>query len=238
MQRGGDPWRHAPVEELQDQVLPRWFVLTALATIPLAIAVLIVALGVFRPAEVPVQARRPAPEGGLTHAVGDLAAGHTEPVPYADACRPLEGVRIAGSSEDQRVLRAALAALCNTPLDPPEAGALEAFADAGGVVRFGTFEATGVDSTLAYERDPPVLYVNTKFSRTEPLWIAPLIAHDTTHAALGPGEAEAALAARRAEDKVCDRLLGTQRRSRACADAEALLDLPDPLQALRDAGYR
>jgi hypothetical protein len=50
--------------------------------------------------------------------------------------------------------------------------------------------------------------------------------------------AAAALQAREAEDLVCDRLLSGRRESRGCEDAEALLALPDPGAALRDAGFR
>lgn len=238
MRRSEDPWRHAPVEELQDQVLPRWFVLTALVLIPAGVAVFVAAFVMADPGGVPVAARRPPPDEGLTNAVGDLAAGDARPVPYDSACPELRGIRIAGTDRDRDLLRRALAGLCNIDLGPVALEAVRAFAEAGGVVRFATFAATGVDSTFAYGQDPPVLYVNARFSRTDPLWIAPLIVHDATVAALGPGDATAAVAARTAELQVCDNLLGTAARSRGCADAAALLGLPDPLAALRDAGYR
>ncbi|MDQ3709712.1 MAG: hypothetical protein M3387_10505, partial [Actinomycetota bacterium] len=116
---------------------------------------------------------------------------------------------------------------------------LSAFAAAGGVVRFAQFEATGVDSTARLDTDPPVILVNARLTRTDPLWIAPLVAHDTTFfQGPDPGTAEAALAARQVEDLVCDRLLAGRRESRGCTDAEALLAMPDPLAALRAAGYR
>lgn len=234
-----DPWRKAPVGELGDQLLPRWFVLLCIALIPIAIAAVVAAFVVFRPAQVPVAARRPPPAGGLTNDVGQYAVGEAEPVPYTQTCPMLEGVHVAGTETDQQALRRGLAALCNTTLPPVISDRLERFARDGGVVRFAQFQRTGVDSTANAAHDPPQILVNAKLQRTDPLWIAPIVVHDAVLIG-GDGAATAAgaLQARRAEDLVCDRLLSGRRESRGCADAEALLALPDPEAALREAGFR
>jgi hypothetical protein len=233
-----DPWRSAPVGELQEQLLPRWFVILVLVMIPIAVAAVIAAFVVFRPAEVPVADRRPPPAGDLTNAVGEFVIGESAPQPYADACPTLRGVQIAGTEQDQRVLRLGIAGLCNVSLPGEITDRLARFAQAGGVVRFAAFEQTGVDSTAQPDAVPPRILVNARLQLTDPLWIAPLVAHDVTFTEADPATAEGALEARRAEALVCDRLLGGRRPSRGCGDARAVLDLPDPLAALRAAGFR
>jgi hypothetical protein len=232
-----DVYADSPVGELHDPLLPRWFVLLAIAAVLAAIATLVAAFVVFGPEEVPVEARRPPPSGTLTHDVGEFVLGETDAVPYEAACPQLEGVRIAGFEADRALLRQALAALCNTPLDDDAVAALAAFSAGGGVVRFAAFEATGVDS--AADLDGARILVNAKFvSMARPRWIAPVVAHDAVVLAGDPEAAETALRARQVEADVCRRLLGTEDASRGCEDAEALLALPDPLAALRSAGYR
>lgn len=232
-----DPWRRAPVGELQEQLLPRWFVLTALILVPVAIVAAIAAFLVFGPDEVPVAQRRPPPGGGLTSDVGDYRVGNLEPQPYAEACPALQGVRIAGTDDDLAALRLGIAGLCNTSLEPGTEDAIRAFARDGGVVRFAQFEATGVDSAAVLDGEPSTILVNARLQRTDPLWIAPVVAHD---AVVLSGDAETVdtrLAARRAEAQVCERLLSGRRPSRGCDDAQQLLAQPDPAAALRDAGF-
>lgn len=232
-----DPWRNAPVGELQEQLLPRWFVILALVSVPVAITALVAAFAQFGSDDLPVAERRPPPAAGLTSAVGELAVGDADPVAYAaEDCPLADGIRIAGEDADRAALSAGLDALCAAELDPATADRIGAFAEDGGVVRFAVFEATGVDS--AADLDGDRILVNAKFSQTTPAWIAPLIAHDATLLALEPGEAESALTARRAEAAVCRSLFADARPSRACEDAAALVSAPDPLADLRQAGYR
>ena len=233
-----DPWRKAPVGELQDQLLPRWFVLLCLALIPVALISIVAAFVVFGKDEVGVAQRRPPPAQGLTNDVGDYVVGESQPQPYEDACATLEGVQIAGTAEDQKALRLGLAALCNTTLPPVIADRVASFAADGGIVRFAQFQSTGVDSTAALSEQPPVILLNAKFQRTDPLWIAPLVAHDTTFANVNASTASGALEARRAEDLVCDRILEGRRESRGCDDAEAIVGSPDAEQMLREAGFK
>ena len=233
-----DPWRKAPVGELQDQLLPRWFVLLCLALIPIALVSVIAAFVVFGKDEVGVAERRPPPADGLTNDVRDYVVGESRPVPYADACTTLEGVQIAGTAEDQRALRLGLAALCNTTLPPVIADRVASFAADGGVVRFAQFQSTGVDSTAALDDSPPTILLNAKFQRTDPLWIAPLVAHDSTFVNVNAATAAGALEARRAEDLVCDRILEGRRESRGCEDAEELVGDANAEQLLREAGFK
>lgn len=231
-----DPWRNAPVGELQEQLLPRWFVLLAVVMVPLAIVAFLAAFLVFGSDEVPVAERRPPPAAGLTHAVGEFAVGDSDPVAHDPGCPLLDGVRIAGAEADLAVLAQGLDALCDADLAGATAERVAAFTAGGGVVRFAVFEATGVDSTA--DLDGERILLNAKFTQTQPAWIAPLVAHDVTLLDLGPGEAEAALAARAVEDAVCRELFTVVRPSRACDDAAELLAADDPLADLQAAGYR
>jgi hypothetical protein len=232
-----DPWAQAPVGELSEQLLPRWFVLLCIGAVVAAIATAIGAFIVFGPEEVPVEARRPPPGATLTHEVGDFLIGDTPEVAYDAPCPILEGVRIAGTDNDQALLRESLAGLCNTQLPTDAAAALAAFAGDGGVVRLALFEATGVDS--AAQLDGRRILVNAKFVQLgRSRWIAPVIAHDAVTLAGDPASAVTALRAREVEDEVCRRLLGSEDPSRGCDDAAAVLALPDPLASLRAAGFR
>jgi hypothetical protein len=236
-----DPWAKVPVGELEEPLLPRWFVLLALLLVPVALAVFVVAFFAFTPDpdELPPAARRPPPEGPFTHEIGRLEVGPNPPVAYAAPCPELEGVQIAGTDVDQAALRRALAATCTALDDAAVAAAVEAFAGAGGVVRFAAFEATGVDSVVDRAADPPRILVNARFAQAgRPRWISPLIVHDAVMLAGDPATAATALAAREAEAQTCDRVLGGEDRSRGCDDAAAIVALDDPLAALRQAGYR
>lgn len=234
-----DPWRKAPVGELQDQLLPRWFVILCVALVPVALVAGIAAFFVFGPEEVAVAERRLPPAEGMTNDVGEYRVGESPPVPYDEACPRLDGVQIAGTQADQRALRLGLNAVCNTSLPPVIEDRLSRFARDGGVVRFAQFQHTGADSTVLVDDGPPTILLNAKLQRTDPLWIAPVVTHDAVLLrGMGASTAAGALEARRAEDLVCDRILGGRRESRGCLDAEELLALPNPEAALREAGYK
>jgi hypothetical protein len=230
------PWSDAPTGELGDQLLPRWFVLTAMALVVGAVGVLAAALLSAQRDTVPVEARRPPPSLMYTTAAGEVQTGVSAPQTYDAPCTLLRGVRVAGTAVDRTRLRQGLAGLCNIPLPDDVVADVRAFAERNGVVRFATFEATGVDSTASREL-PATVFINARFQRTDPLWIAPLIVHDATLRRPGRASAEGALMARRAELLVCDRLLGTTARSRGCADAAAIVALDDPVGALRAVGF-
>lgn len=187
--------------------------------------------------ELPVAERRPAPGDGSTHEVGDIVVGDAAPAAYEDACQGLRGIRIAGDELDQRVLGRAVDGLC--ALDLSRYAALRRFAEQQGVVRFAVFERTGVDSTARWEGadGAPLVLVNAKFSRTDPLWVSPLVVHDAVLLEASVPDALAAVMAREAEHAACQRLFQTRRPSRGCEDAAELLALEDPVAALRAAGW-
>lgn len=230
-----EPWRDAPTGELGDQLLPRWFVLTAIVLTILAVVVIGAAFVLPGRAEVSLTARRPPPADGWTTAVDEVEAGSSPPVAWDAPCALLDGVQLAGSDVDRTRLRRGLAGLCNVALPDRAAAAVRTFADVDGTVRFATFGATGVDSTAAL--DEPVVAINARYQQTEPLWIAPLFVHDVTARAGAPATAQTALDARRAELATCERLLATTQRGRGCADAADVVALDDPIAELRAAGF-
>lgn len=233
-----DPWQYTRTGELQDQLLPRWFLITAGVIVLLGLAVLAIAATAGTRPELQGAARRPPPTARLTHDVGDIHTGRSDPESLDPPCSLLRGLSIAGSPSDQQQLRRGLAGLCDLALPTIAEDAIRAYAERGGTVRFATFEATGVDSVATRAVAQPTIYINTRFTRTNPLWIAPLVAHDAVTLAGDPAAAGSALQARRVEYAVCHRLLGTQAFSRGCQDAGDLLAQPDPIAALRNAGYR
>lgn len=236
------PYEGARVEELEEPLLPRWFVLLALGAVPVAIGVLVWAFLAFGPEEVSVAARRPVPvEGsGLSTAVGERNVGDLDPLAVPAECPLVEGIMAGGTSADVERISAGVNALCEVTVPGGAAERLGTFAGAGGVVRFAQFEATGVDSTLDLGGEVPVVLVNARLAQpsTDPRWISPLLVHDVAYVELEPGLASAELEARTAEDRICGQLFTEDRPSRACDDAAALLALPDPLGALQEAGYR
>lgn len=240
--RSKSPYGGARVEELEEPLLPRWFVLLALAAIPVALGVAVWAFVVFGPEEVPIAERRPPPPqvGQLTTDVGQYNIGTTRAEPLALADCPLfQGIQAGGSEADRGRIDLALSALCQGRMSEAVANRMRQFAQMQGVIRFAQFQATGVDSTLDLGEDPPMILLNARFARedTEPLWVAPLVAHDVTYLDQPPGLATSELVARQAEARACEVVLADLRPSRACEDAEALLDFIDPERALLDAGF-
>jgi hypothetical protein len=210
--------------------------------VPVAVAVAVWAFVVFGPEDVPIAERRPPPDatGQLTTDVGQYNVGESEAVavPLPD-CPLFQGVRAAGSEADRARIGTALSTLCQQRLPEDVARRVQAFASQQGEIRFAQFQATGVDSTLDLFEDRPRILLNARFARedTDPLWIAPLVVHDTTYLEQTPGNAEAALQAREYEANICAQLFTDTRPSRACEDAYELLDFIDPIRALQDAGF-
>lgn len=232
-----DPWRRTRVGEQGDPLLPRWFAILAVVVVPLGLAVAVVAFFGFGRGEVPVAERRPAGNGELTTAVGRLQAGEADAIPLEAACPVVDGIRIAGEVGDLRVLREGMAGLCRRALAAEVVAPLRALGERGAVVRFAVFERTAVDAT-SRAGATPTIYLNAKYSRTEPEWLVPLVTYEAVLLG-GPdaGTVDTVLRARRAERTVC-RTLGLETRTPGCRDAAALLALPDPAAALKAAGYR
>lgn len=235
------PYARARTGELSEPLLPRWFVILAVALVPVAVAVFLVAFPFFSPGEpVPVADRRPPPDdaGSLTHDVGAVELGEADPQPAESGCSAVEGFAVAGTDQDRLRLEQAIDVFCQTPVPDGAGPAFAELRDAGAILRFAVFEVTPVDSAVDVGEDPPVVLVNARFAQiADPRSVAPLLIHDAVTVAGRPGTVDTALAARRAELAVCRELFDPDDFPRGCLDAEELLALEDPAAALRESGY-
>ncbi len=239
-ERAGDPYATAPMGELAEPLLPRWFVVLAVALVPVAVVVLLVAFPFLGSDELPAAEVRPppGPEGAFSHDVGEVTLGSAEPQPAEAQCSAVSGFAVAGSESDRQRLQTALNALCETGVPADAAAALAALRDAGAVVRFAVFERTEVNSVVELRADPPRVLINARFTGVpQPRWVTPLVVHEAVMFDGDPATAATALAARRAELAVCAALFDRDDFSSGCETASELLALDDPAAALRDAGY-
>lgn len=236
-----DPYAESPVDELSEPVLPRWFVLLAVVTVPAAIAVFALAFPVLGGDDaVPPAERRPPPaDGELTHDVGQVRVGSGEPQPADVECDAARGLRVAGREPQRQRLHTALAALCELGAPGGVAPAIATLAEAEAVIRFAGFSRSGVPSTVDLGGQAPVVLINVGFTRAQrPRWITPLIVHDAVTVAGRAGTIDTELAARRAELAACEALFDPEGLSANCRTARQLLAGEDPKGALADAGYQ
>jgi hypothetical protein len=228
--------------------LPWWLWLAAVVT---TVAMVVVAVGLFRaaPAPLPVAERRSPPTADLSHGVGDyrvpaLAPANRDRLVWRQAgCPRLSAVTLAGTAGEVALLEAAAGRLCGLRSVAPIERARSGLQQAPAVVEFAEFELGINESTTVFGQGRPVVLVNGKFQvGGRPERIAALLVHEGSHVADGrPPTAAAELAARKAELEACGRLFtGDVTPNRSCADAAALLADDDAtvLGELREAGYR
>lgn len=231
-----------------EPVLHRWFVLTmiGLSVVAVGLTLALLTARTSPPAvELPPAERRPPGTPTVTHERGDIVLSETQDVEDGVGCAP--AVRLVGDEGGRATVRRALLAVCqqlrsrDDALAPVAAG-LDRLADQRGILRVSLGEATGVDSSARVEDGTLVVELAPKFQFDDATEAAPFLAHELAHIGGGdwPGEApdvDDELAALRAQAVSCERLLLGEDAPRGCADAGAVLDLPDPRAALRDAGY-
>ena len=228
--------------------LPWWLWLAAVVT---TLAMVVVAVGLFRaaPEPLPVAARRSPPTAELSHGVGAYRVPALDPgnrdrlVRRRAGCPRLSAVNLAGTAGEVALLEAAAERLCALRSVPPVERARGALQRAAAEVRFAEFELGINESTTVLGPGRPVVLVNGKFQvGGRPERIAALLVHEGSHVADGaPPTAAEELAARKAELAACGRLFGGEvSPNRGCADAAALLARDDAtvLDELRRAGYR
>jgi hypothetical protein len=228
--------------------LPWWLWLAAVVT---TVAMVVVAVGLFRaaPAPLPVAARRSPPTADQSHGVGGYRLPALDPanrdrlVRRHAGCPRLSAVTLVGTAGEVALLESAAERLCGLRSVAPIERSRAALQRAGAVVQFAEFELGINDSTTVFGPGRPVVLVNGKFQvGGRPERIAALLVHEGGHVADGgPPTAEEELAARKGELEACGRLFtGDVRPNRGCADAAALLsrDAATVLDELRKAGYR
>lgn len=225
-----------------EPVLARWFVLALLLLVPIGLAVIAWAfLSVGRPSIDPA-ARRPPGSATVTHERGDAALNEVRIVePGPDCAR--DTVMI-GDDSARATLRRALGATCQLLGAPEYSTAREGLArwkSNRGIIRLAVFELTGVDGSSRLEDARLVVELNAKFQFEPGARAAPVILHELVHFAQHmpgrPVTADGELAAMKAQELACERLVFDIDPPRACRDAAELLASPHPLARLEAAGY-
>lgn len=227
-----------------EPVLARWFVITVLLLIPIAIAVSVFAWrATDREPPGPVE-RRPVGTATVTHDRGDALFPATEGNVPGPACA--EGVLLTGDTAAVSAGRRALSAACQLlrvgDLPLAQAG-LEAWLAADPMVRVGTFEASGVDASARVEGERIILELNARYLFEDATRAAPVVIHqlgligqpDWPGAAIS-AQAEAASLAEQL--RACERLSLPDGLPRPCRDAAELLDADDPVADLIAVGFR
>jgi hypothetical protein len=227
-----------------EPVLARWFVITMLLLVPIAIAVSIVAWQATDREPLGTIDRRPVGGPTVTIDRGDAQfpeATDTEPGPdcVADAT-------LIGDGSARAAARRSLGATCQLVRDldlPTAAAGIEAWLAADGLMRVGVFERSGIDASTRLEDGRLVLELNARFLFEDATRAAPALIHQFV--LMGqpdwPGEtvtADAELTAAREQLIACARLVLPAGAPRACSDAEELLALDDPRGRLVAAGFR
>jgi hypothetical protein len=226
-----------------EPVLARWFVVVMLALVPLAIGVTIWAVLSIPDGEIDPAERRPPGTAEVTYDRGDAMLGETletEPGPGCGA-----NLSLLGDEGGRAAARVAMRAVCEVLRTPGLDEARDGLrAMAGGDVRFGIFERSGVESSTRVEDGVPTIELNAKFQFEDAARAAPVVVHELT--LLGgdfPGEpvgARAALRATEAQLVACEvlDLLDEDDPPRGCVDAVELLEQDDPVAELLEAGLR
>ncbi len=227
-----------------EPLLARWFVLVM---IPLVIAGIVVTIWAFVEfggrAQSTAADRRPPGTATVTHERGQAVLNEIDETEEGTGCAT--GVTLFGDAGARATTRRAMAAACQllASADFPDAQAgLEAWRDAGGLLRIATFEFTGTESSARVEDGRVVIELSPRFQFDDGTRGAPFILHELTHLGAGtwpgtPIDAAGELAATQVTADACDRLALGEDVPLGCIDAADLLGQADPMTALTDAGY-
>ena len=227
-----------------EPVLARWFVITMLLLVPIALAVSVFAWrATDREPPGPVE-RRPVGTATITHDRGDALFPATEGNVPGPSCA--EDVLLTGDAAAVSAGRRAMSATCQllaTGELPLAQAGLEAWLDADPMVRVGTFEASGVDASARFEDGRIILELNARYLFEDATRAAPVVVHQL--GLIGqpdwPGaviSAQAEVASLAEQLRACGRLSLPDGLPRPCRDAAELLDADDPVGDLIAVGFR
>lgn len=233
-----------------EPLLQRWFVIPMLVLVVVGVGV---SLWMFSTLlgreEITVAERRPPGTAEVTHERGQAVLNDTEETEPGPGCA--ERIELFGDRGGRDTVSAAMSATCQLlqsgEFPDAEAG-LRRWIERNGQLRIAVFELTGVESSARVEgmddsdADRVVIELNPRFQFERGFRAAPMLVHELTH--LGqdwpgaPVDAEAELAAMRAQLQACDRLTFRDEPPRGCLDARLLIEDPAANEQLVDAGYR
>ena len=234
-----------------EPLLQRWFVIPMVVLVVAGIGVSIWMFSVLLAKDaITVAERRPPGTAQVTHERGRAVLNDTqETEPGPDCAEDLELFGDAGARGTVRAAMEATCGLLQTGDLPDAQRGLQTFIDAGGQLRVAIFELTGVESSARVETIADsdaqrlVIELNPRFQFEPGYRAAPMIIHELTHigSATWPGEpvtAEGELAAMQAQHAACELITFTDDPPRGCLDAQLLVEDPDAIEQLVDAGYR
>ncbi len=227
-----------------EPVLARWFVITMLLLVPVAIAVSVLAWRAADREPPPPIERRVVGTATVTHDRGDAQFPETEGAVPGPACA--EAVLLTGDPSAVSAGRRALSATCQivaSGVVPLAAAGLDVWLASSPTVRVGTFERSGVDASSRLEDGGIVLELNARYLFEDATRAAPVVVHQL--ALMGqpgwPGQvvsAQAEAAALAEQLAACGRLSLPDGVPRPCRDAAELVTSPDLVAALVEVGFR
>jgi hypothetical protein len=227
-----------------EPVLARWFVITMLLLVPVAIAVTVIAWQAASREPPAAIERRSVGTATVTTARGDALFPESDAATPGPSCA--EGVLLTGDRSAVSAARRALSATCQLIASgelPLAAAGLEAWLEAGAVARVGTFERSGVDASARSEDGRIVLELNARYLFEDATRAAPVVVHQL--ALIGqpdwpgaPVSAQAEAAALAEQLRACGRLSLPDGTPRPCRDAAELIGLEDLVGALVGVGFR
>ncbi len=233
-----------PTLETGEPVLARWFVLTMLLLVPLAITVSVFAWRAADREPPPAIERRVVGTETVTHDRGEALFPETEASEPGPACA--EAVELTGDSSAISAARRALSATCQllATADVPLARAgFAVWQDAAPMVRVGTFERSGVDASARVEGERIIVELNARYLFEDATRAAPVVIQQL--AVLGslawPGEvvsAQAEASALGEQHVACGRLSLPDGIPRPCRDAAEPVAAPDLVEQLVASGFR
>jgi hypothetical protein len=226
-----------------EPLLARWFAITMVGLVVAGVIVLILAFLAIPEPNVPPAERRPPGDALVTHERGDALLNEIRETEAGPGCA--SAVTLVGDESARATARRALSATCQLlrggRFPAAEAG-LGAWSRAGGAIRLGVFELTGVESSTRLEDEGIVMELNAKFQFKPAYRAAPVIIHELVHIGSGmpgvPVTVESELAAVEAQHLACQRLTFQDAPPRGCSDVAELLAEDDPAAALERAGYQ
>ncbi len=227
-----------------EPVLQRWFVVTMLVLVPVALAVTVWAFLSIDRDPVTAAERRPAGGPQVTIARGEAMLAETQDAVAGPGCA--QAIRLVGDAGSQAAAAAALEAACevvDSGRHPEVREGLVAWIAGSGQLRIATFELAGVESSTRLEDDRLVMELNAKFQFEDAARAAPAVLHQLALLSdpAWPGEpvgVTTELAAARIQLEACRTLDLGEELPRGCRDVEELLDADDPAADLLEVGFR
>ncbi len=226
-----------------EPVLARWFVLTMLVLVVVAIGVTTWAFVAFGGrVESTAAQRRPPGTATVTHERGTAVLNEVRDVEPAEGCA--RGIELFGDPGARATTARALSATCQlleSGAFPEAEAGLEAWKATGGTLRIATFAFTGTESSSRVEDDRVVVELSPRFQFDNATRAAPFVLHELVHLAGDwpgtPVTADEEVVATEVAARACDRLSMGEDPPLGCIDADAILSLDDPVGAFVDAGY-